>query len=443
LPAYYHRAGEILGPGHYVYKDLKAKELYFQALTIRQENYPDSSGTWRFLEKRRLLNVAVAMDSTQAVIFQALGNAYPIQSNEKLRFYQKAAELAPNWALIYHNLGWNAIETKVAIPYYKKAIELDSNFLSPYNWISWRYEEIGQVDSAAFWRRLYVEKFEQKYQKDSASITAFECSDVGNALWRLREYEKAKSFLLLGEKILKGKNSAVYANMVAVYTDLLEFENAVQTCEKSGTNWQSHIYFNFLYDNANAIEAYAKSDEVVLTQLQSWYLMDMPKAFVLAKTEAKKDIWFAFYAGEAARNLGMPDTAAYYFALGIDSVNIQFVRNYNSIPDYLFAALAYDRLGKTEAADQLIETAKTELAGDPWLHFTLARFYANTRQPKAAIESLYKAIELGWQPNPLLWVEGTLCDHLLNPIRETEAYKELVKKHFPKYYDIATRVPGK
>jgi tetratricopeptide (TPR) repeat protein len=113
------------------------------------------------------------------------------------------------------------------------------------------------------------------------------------------------------------------------------------------------------------------------------------------------------------------------------------------MPGYLFAALAYDRLGKTEEPLYLIETAKTELKDDPWLHFNLTRYYANTKQPEAAIASLQKAIELGWQPNPLLWLEGTLCDPLLNPIRESEGYKDLVRKHFPKYYDIATRVPGK
>ena len=44
----------------------------------------------------------------------------------------------------------------------------------------------------------------------------------------------------------------------------------------------------------------------------------------------------------------------------------------------------------------------------------------------------------------MIWLTGTLCDPLLNPIRESEGYKKaLVRQHFPKYYDIATRVPGR
>ena len=85
----------------------------------------------------------------------------------------------------------------------------------------------------------------------------------------------------------------------------------------------------------------------------------------------------------------------------------------------------------------------TRLENDAWHQFTLARIYAMTDQKSNAIAALYKAIEMGWEPNPLAWVHGTPCDNFLNPIRETEEYKTLIKKHFPQYYDIATRVPGK
>ncbi len=461
LPAYFERATEILGETHYAWRDLKAKEFYFRAMTIRRENYPDSSADWRTNEKRRHLNAALSIDSTIAIAYQALGYTYETTQERRVFYMKKAVEMAPNWALGYNQLGASfSIEAPLRISYYKKAIELDSNFLSSYNWISWRYDDLGKPDSAVFWRRLYIAKFNQKFQQDSSAITAYEWKDLGNAYWGLREFEKAKSLLLLSEKISGGKMVSVYFNLTVVYTDLMEFEIAVEVLNKAIANsnfnqrqtWggnPANIYFNFLFDNKKAVEAYSKSkDKVNITDVQLWYLMDVPTAFNLASTrlvdtESKGLEVFAFYAGEAALKLGLADTAAFYFTQVVEMAEIEFNPNDYEMPEYLFAALAYDRLGRTEDARQLIEKAKSELEDDPWLHFNLARYYANTGRPEAAIESLYKAFKLGWQPNPLLWLEGTLCDHLLNPIRETEAYKQLVLKHFPKYYDIATRVPGK
>jgi len=155
------------------------------------------------------------------------------------------------------------------------------------------------------------------------------------------------------------------------------------------------------------------------------------------------DYFLYFYSAEAARQMGMPDTANYYYQQIIEKAKIRFVPNPYFSPNYHLVALAYSRLGMAEELRLLLETAREKQNGDPWLHFNLACIYAQTGQEKAAIEALQKAMELGWQPNPLNWLERTLCDPLLNPVRETDAYKALVRKHFPKYYDIATRVLGK
>ena len=166
---------------------------------------------------------------------------------------------------------------------------------------------------------------------------------------------------------------------------------------------------------------------------------------------SKKNIWpgsfdgvMTFYIAESARQLGLIDTARLYFGRIVEKDMPEFVENWvQTYPDYLIRALAFSRLGKTKELERLLETAKEKLNGDPWLHFHLACLFAQTNQEKAAIASLQKAIALGWQPNPLLWLHGTLSDPLLNPIREGRAFKKLVRKHFPKYFDIATRMPGK
>ncbi len=459
LPAYFERAAEILGEKHYVWRDLKAKEYYFRAMTIREENYPDSSADWRTGEQRRLLGKSLTYDSTAAVTYYQLGSTFPYGSSRAIEQCHKAASIAPQWALIHFELARFLPDQLQSINLLKKAIELDSNFSLSYNRIAWKYDELGQRDSAIFWRKLYVRKFFQKMAEDSASVKAFECADVGSALWHLRDYEKAKTFLLLGEKISDGKMPFIYQYLGSVYLDLLEFENALychvkvaaQSQDKSEYNYLGILYYYFLNDHAKAAEAFEKGEnsfddyyQVQFNFLNGNLSKCRQQAMELVKG-GQNDVHTGFlyyYAAGAARQMGMPDTANFYYRQVIEKTKIEFVHTIEA-PDYLFVALAYSRLGKKEELEELLETAKEKLNGDPWFHFNLACIYAQTGQEKAAIASLQKAIELGWQPNPLSWLSGTLCDPLLNPIRESEGYKALVRQHFPKYYDIATRVPGR
>ncbi|MBK9017597.1 MAG: hypothetical protein IPM82_28100 [Saprospiraceae bacterium] len=477
-----------MGEKHYVWRDLKAKEFYFRAMTIREENYPDSSADWRLGEKRRLLEKSLEWDSTSAVAYYQLGKAALGTVVTTIDMYSKAADISPNWALIHAELGrflpsekdtasllrgpWASktrellyhlankshfkedsfIVSPLNIYHLKKAIELDSNFLPSYSYLAEKYDDLGKKDSAVFWRQLYVTKFLKKMTNDTNSVTSFECIQMGSALWHLRDFERAKSVLMLGEKISKGNIEHINEYLAVVYTDLMEFENAIRACEKTAVynefsyNNIGSIYFHFLNDETAALEAFAKAEnDVQLIQIQFYYSTgNLAKAL----SQAKKSRIFIdfmgirFYAAEAAQQMGMIDSANYFYQRIIKNAEIEFVHN-QFTPDYLFVALAYSRTAEDEELRLLLESLKANLNEDPWLHFYLACFYAQTQQKDSAISSLQKAIELGWQPNPLSWISGTLCDPLLDPIRETDAYKALVRQHFPKYYDIATRVPGK
>ncbi|MCF8243531.1 MAG: caspase family protein [Saprospiraceae bacterium] len=456
LPAYFERAAEILGEKHYVWRDLKAKEYYFRAMTIREDKYPDSSFNWRIIEKRRLLENALGWDSTAAVAYYEMGNTFPYLTAERISFYKKASEAAPGWALIQHELGFNTTDARYAMHYFKKAIVLDSNYLTPYNSMSFAYDILPDVDSAIIWRELYVKKFLQKMNTDPLSVKAFECNDVGNAFCFLREYEKAKEYLLLGEKIAEGKMFWTYENLGAVYAELLDFENAVQACRKATpqsiafNNLIGDLYFYYLNDPVNALVAYQMGGtKWSYGKVNSYALSGaLGKAFdsakqVIEKGPRRDQITFLYEAAEIARKMEMPDTANYFYHQIIEKAKIDFLRTYYLPLDYLFVAIAYSRLGMESEFHQLLDTAKEKLKNDPWLYFDLTCIYAQSGQEEAAIKSLQKAIELGWQPYLLLSLTGTLCDPMLNPIRETDAFKALVRQHFPKYYDIATRVPGR
>jgi len=460
LPRYFQRASEILGEDHYIYRDLKAKEFYFRATTIRKTDYPDSSFVWFNKEKRQLFEKSLEWDSTSALTLYDLGLYYLAQSKtppyspETKACFEKAALIAPGWAIIHWVLASQYVGTTVAINHLKRAIELDSTFLTPYNVLPMHYDLLGQKDSAFFWRQLFIYKFSQKLKTDSASVKAYECLNAGITLIKLKNYESAKASLVLGEKISGGNMQSIYSTLVNAYTELLEFENAIQVCKKQSVSkyqwcgFEGDIYFYFLNDTTNAINAWAKTgDRVEFSQIQAWLTMGyLSNAFSLAKKYAKPGMEYGlltFYIAESSRQMGMEDTARYYLNQIIEKVPVEYKPYDDWLPGYVFAAIALKRLGKKVEFQQLMDTASSRLAGDPWLYFHLACVHAQTGKEKTAIESLDKAIELGWQPNSLFWLNGTLCDPLLNPIRETEAFKALVRQHFPKYYDIATRVPGK
>lgn len=447
LPSYFQRATEILGENHYAYRDLKAKEYYFKAMTIRKENYPDSSNAWLTSEKRKWLGKSLEMDSSAAVVFMEMGNTHPLKSKETINYLNKAASLAPQWALVSLYLGLNT-SGKEAIYYYKKAIEFDSSFLKPYNWISWKYENIGLPDSARFWRQLYVGKFLSKMEMDSSSIKAYECNDIGNALWGLKEFERAKFYLLKGENLSSGKMFTIYENLTVVYTDLLEFDNAISACEKvlelSTFDWEGtlgNLYFYFKNDTLQAKAAWLRAgDKADSRQIWAWLTMGHPdKAFELSKKNGE-----SFSTGELARLMGILDTAVVYYSRFIENVEVSYVagsfeRHFRNVR----VCLSHHWCGQPEKANAILDSASIMFANEPWWSFYHACFYAQTSQPEKALDLLEKSIALGWNQNPLSWIIGTLCDPLLNPIRETEGFKALVREHFLMYYNIATRIPGK
>ncbi len=465
LLGYFNRAAEILGKGHYVYNELKAKELYFKAKTYRKENYPDKTKVWGFKQKHDLLQKAIGLDSTLAVLYVDLAFTYEWSSEERTHFLEKAISFAPNWTLGYYLLARRASDSanpRKGIALQKKAMALDSNFLPPYNWISWNYVHLGMKDSAQYWQNRYVHKFFQKRNNHPEKITAFECVNAGSALWGLRKPNKAKEVLLLGEQISNGKMKGIYEFLGVVYTDLQEFENAILAFEKRNTLGLSPefchgaigaIYFNFKNDLENTAKAFSKIHSMKNAEAQGYILQyhyytgDYDSALTLSDTLTKifpEEYIFHFYSGEINQQLNSPQKAANSYRLLLDSLTLSFTPNNIYYPNYLFRAIAHHRLENDQAFNRLLVLANEKLSDDPWLHFSLARIYAMTNQKDKAIASLYKAIDLGWESNPLLLgIHGTLCDPFLNPIRESDEYKELVQKYFLEYYDIATRVPGK
>ncbi len=480
LPEYYGRAGEILGTDHYIYNNIKAKEKYFKAKTYRRENYPNETHEWRVAQQIQTLNEAIALDSNIAILYYDLGNKYPYTDSRSIDNYKKANEISPNWTWgqyilgsYYHNLGLIKKEpamSRQTIPHMEKAIRFDSTFLMAYSGLGLAYENLQMLDSTNYWRSRFVDKSAVRINKDPAAVTAYECAEVGRNMHMLKRYEEALRILLMGEALSGGKMYSIYRNLGVVLVDMQEFSKAIDAHDKLKTlffpeeycdGFNGAIAFNFLHDNKKAKKYFSKmkrpgDEEMQGFKLEYYFQTEKySKAIHLADKclklrdnpfpyEYRNQHFFNFYIAESYLKLKKNEKANAAYQTIVDNSDANDLST-NGVrrPDYVYQAIALHRLGKEDAVSKQLLDIPTARTKDKWFHFNWALIYAQTDQKEEAIASLEKAVDLGWEPNSITWLHGSLCDHLLNPIRESAEYKAFVEQHFPAFLKIATRVPVK
>ncbi len=105
IPGYLERAVEILGEKHFIYKQLKAKQYFFEAKTYRPQNFPGLRPDSVIKMAARKFEEALRFDSSAAYAHVELGFFlyYKLyQRNDALRHAQKAVELSPNWVYAHY-----------------------------------------------------------------------------------------------------------------------------------------------------------------------------------------------------------------------------------------------------------------------------------------------------------------------------------------------------
>ena len=478
LPAYFNRAAEVLGEGHYLYNNIKAKELYFLSKTFRHENYPDSTNTWRELKTKNALSAALQYDSSLVLIYY--DKAYveffiDYSLGEYVKKISNITEVAPNWTLAHNTLAILLLDHGVrtndttnfrkSITHYKKAIRIDSNYLKPYHGLSYPYKNLGKIDSAKYWSKIYLNKIMTELDDDPANALAHDCLIIGHAYYGLNDLQKAKFWFEQAAIKSDEKMAAVYHSLDDLYIDLQEFENAIKANQKlaSLTNDSSFIsfsgidYFYFLNDLENADKLLSDEWKTVWYDHYNIYIIDYfyligehDKAIHMIDASYKKypENYLLFRKAEIIQQTDGLKTARAAYQNLLDSVTIHdsllYERRFDFLyPNYIYKAIAHYRIGNYTAFNETLNQAHEHCPNEPMVYFDLARTYAMTGQNEMAISSLSKAIGIGWEPEHLTLIVGTLLDPMLHPVREIDEFGALIKKHFPKYYDIATRVPGK
>ncbi len=103
---YLEKAADLLGEQHYMYKVLKAKHYYFDAVDIRVRfeqrtfSLADSAFIWKKQQQEKIQK-AIEMEENAAFIQFEKGTSV---DKGRIQYYEKAIELAPAWVVPYAQL---------------------------------------------------------------------------------------------------------------------------------------------------------------------------------------------------------------------------------------------------------------------------------------------------------------------------------------------------
>jgi len=363
------RAAELLGPKHYIYNSLKAKENYFKAGIFPIEYYSGILKDSVANLQRKLLLDGLSYDKHAPYILNRLLAFYELDSFRIMA--DRLEELCPNWAIALGDIGFGYYlrgEVSSCIEYYLKSIAVDSTILPTYFWMGVSFATLGDHQQARKWWSLHVQKSYEKKALMQSGTYLRESFDLGNSLLNLQRFEEAEqefeAFLKLDSLEIQGW----YGLGRSLYQQR-KYEPAISAYQKALT-----LYPNYL-------DALVGIGEILRNQ----------KHFTEAEQQLKK-------------------------AIALDSTNV--------FANRVLGNVYFNTNRPDEARQQFLKTIEL----DPNARFArlgMAAVLAAEGKTAEAIGYLEQAIGKG------ITLEQLQSDEDLAPLRALPKWKVLMKKHFP------------
>lgn len=154
-PEYLAIAADLLGQQHFMYGDLRAKQLYFEGLQLRLAG-EKAKKTALFEQALDKQEAVVRMDSSAAYAYNEIGLLLRRMKRkpEATSYFEKALEQSPSWVLPMANEVANYAETGLqeeARMTAEKALALDSTFALTHHNLGYSFEAAQQWDEAIEW----------------------------------------------------------------------------------------------------------------------------------------------------------------------------------------------------------------------------------------------------------------------------------------------------
>ena len=389
-PQYLSRAAELLGEEHYMYRNLRGKQYYFEGLLIRlQRDFQttnkgvpwDTTMTAKALE---LQHKALEYETRAAFIYHELGNLYRGKANryKALEYSRKSAELSPNWGLTLHYYGNDLIvlgRNEEGIEIYKKALKVAPHYHEIYYALGWAYQGLYRYDEAQIWFDKALKLNDAKYFPYQQGLAWFYI--------RLSEFEKAES---LGRKLLSISDSNKWVNR----------QNSLSILGYS-------------------LDGQRKSEEALeIFELLAETADSTNRGFYLALTGLEKI------------ELGQHEEGLAIIEVVLDSkpsdasLNIFAGQGYLKLKRYEAAASYYVRA--MQEARKMNEAGKLDKAGFYSSIYELVWTHAFENETALALQWLETILQEGYDD-----YERLQHDRVLEEMRNTQKFKDLMREYFP------------
>ncbi|MDX1938955.1 MAG: caspase family protein [Saprospiraceae bacterium] len=454
IPAYLARAIEILGERHYMYKQLKAKQAYFEAKSYRTDKYPHiraDSLNRLFIAK---CEEALKYDPEAAYVYYdlALSSWVTVSDYKKsYQYSQKALELSPNWVAALYMVGklgailaTSTTEELAAKDQLKKGLTIDSTFIPFYEGLSFEYISDGENE---FYKQKYLEKVLAVIQAKREQAPALYYMYAGAILMRFNRNEEAEQYLLKFVELTKQQDAGGYVYLSWLYISTKRYAEAETVLKKAVALkplWRdpatrlAYFYLSNLNqpEKAEAVCLQVIALDSTLSWAYSilgdiyWSQNKLKEAAIAFKKVTELDPFYddvgmiypiEFVLATIYHQLGKEKEAQALFR--------SIVEHYPNPGDLNTAYMvihAQFSLGTLEAMEQTIQNAIKSYPNDANLQYNIACIYSLTGQSAKALTTLEQSLKNGY--NNYDWI---LKDPDFDSIRKLPEFKALMKQYFP------------
>lgn len=324
-----------------------------------------------------------------------------IKQFDSAQFYlRKAIQMNPDNTIVLNNIGISFLDQKKsdsAARYFKRVIQLQPENAYAFNNLGNVFRIDKQLDSA---KEYYKKALALKSDLPSANI------NMGQVLASQKDFEGAKKYLIAVVEA-NPENMDALKDLENVFKQMKEYDSAIYYYIRA---LDLDVQTTFIYNNLGRLYlAQEKYDLAVQTYIQSIQLD--PK-----NTPAYNNL------GEVYVSLEQYDSAVvvYKKALEIDP------EYYNA---YFNLGITFNRMKQYDSSIAYFRRA-IQLNPQPNItYYLLAGSYARNNKTEEALSNLKLALEKGYDNYEYIIVEPDL-----DSIRKNKAYKDMMKKYFPKKY---------
>jgi tetratricopeptide (TPR) repeat protein len=253
-PEYLSKSLELLGKRHYMADNLKAKQLYFEAVDLRITGVRDGKKE-QLGQALSKLEYAAELEPAGAFIYNEKGLVLGElgKEEEELAAYQKAHELAPAWVMPVQNMAMcylNANDLEEAKVWIDKSFELKADFAPNYNKKGFYHLLKGDLGEA---KQLFLRSLELDPNNWDAQY------NLGLVYYKEKNYKKAEQAYL---KIVDQKSDAnLFYNLALTYLKMEKYGETVSFAEKA-LEANPRDYYSF-YLMGIALEEQGKTEEAI------------------------------------------------------------------------------------------------------------------------------------------------------------------------------------